>query len=789
MNVRSRIALFGAFTFILASCGGDPIDETGGGTVGGPVDPVVDPVVDVPVGVAQDGAAVFASMCVGCHMVTDSNMTAGYTYDSLAVFIEDGMPLNDASRCDLMCAANVTAYIEQENDGFNIDETPNTSDDGLGNVRVPSGSIDPAPTIIRRLNRQEYNNTLSDLLQTEISLAEDFPVDSFSFGFDKIASIQTVTPFHTEQYMRAAGALADGVLNRPLTANGTQVYEAEDYTAEGSSSPRDGALNLGAKGSRLPITINVPSAGTYTLTIRAAQDYGGGEDAVMSVIINNNKQHDVTVASRDPVRQDKTLQVNFNAGNNQLVLAFANPYYEAGVGDRNLIVDRVTLHGTDSGESVVILPCSYSGGVTCARTMAKDFGAKAWRRPLTGTEENNLVSVFEAAKEIGLDNKESMSAMLQALFLSPNFMYITELDSDPNSSEPKSLNAYELASRLSYFLWSSMPDEALFDAAKDGSLLNTSELAAQVKRMLSDPKSASLIDDFAANWLNFKAVLNADPDSILFPNFDKALAQSMAEESRLYVKEWFDTNGTLAELLTGQYTYLDNRLAAHYGENVSGDGFTRFEWPEKNRAGILSLGAILTSTSFPDRTAPVIRGEYVLSKLLCKEPPPPPPGVENLSEEALVEGLTTRERFEKHRDASTVCYSCHILMDPIGFGFENFDAVGRYRTAEGDLQVDASGELPGGQAFEGNIELSGILANTPELPLCATRALATYALGREVHALHSNDPEEGSDDPLVYQIYKQTEGSGHRIHDLIEKIVLSSAFRQRRGADSGKGDL
>ncbi len=723
-------------------------------------------------------------MCSGsCHSVTDRNLVKTFDLPQLTLAIAATMPFSNPALCVGQCAADTALYIALNNPNFGAGGSSSSSG-GLGYVAEAKGSVDAAPVAIHRLNRAQYNNTVRDLFGTALTLADDFPEDDFGYGFNNIARVLSVSLTHLEQHFQAADTLVEEALNNAFGGQ-TEHYEAEEQAATNLDMRSTFAL-LNQNGSMLTVLMDVHSGGAHRILIRAGQDAGGPDDADMLLVVNGMPLALVSVAAPRDAMQIYQFELDLDRGPNTLEIEFTNDYWREGGADRNLAVDWIKLQNLGTGDRTLI-SCDAAEGTVCARQTLAQFASRAWRRPASVAEVDKLVALYEASATLSGDFRDAIGNALRAVILSPNFLYRPELDESLNGAEPKPLKPYELASRLSYFLWSSMPDQTLFDLAADGSLLSDNVLRTQVRRMLDSDKAQTLIENFAVQWLKFDRVLEANPDLSLYPGFGPELVESMRQESRLFLHEWFGSNAPVSQLLAADYSYIDSRLAAHYGvSGVSGDTFVRHHWAGDERRGMMGHASVLTATSHPANTSPVRRGVWVLENLLCKAPPPPPPGVESLADGGNAGGLTTRERFEMHRDTSTVCFSCHFMMDPIGFGLENYNAVGQWRNFEGDAPVDASGTLPGGLQFRGPLELSQVLAESPELPLCVTQHMLTYALGRGVAALsgQSTAHSELPDYPLVYNIYQRTQPGGHRIRDIIEEIVLSPAFRMRRGADS-----
>ncbi|NBD10243.1 DUF1592 domain-containing protein [Corallococcus silvisoli] len=407
----------------------------------------------------------------------------------------------------------------------------------------------------------------------------------------------------------------------------------------------------------------------------------------------------------------------------------------------------------------------------CARKLLRDFARKAWRRPVTEQEVEGLVAFIARAGQQGDGPEVGVKLALRSVLVSPHFLFRVELDAEPTSTAPHPIGDVELASRLSYFLWSSMPDEALLQAAEGGHLHEPSVLEAQVRRMLADPKARALVDNFAGQWLYTRALDFSQPEPRY--GFDEPLRQAMRQETQLVFQEFVSGNHRFKDLLDAPFTYVNDRLAAHYGLPLPGtNAMTRVDLQgHPERAGLFGKGALLTVTANPDRTSPVKRGVWVLEQLLCKAPPPPPPDAGGLAP-TVDPTLNIKARMAQHR-ANPTCAGCHTLMDPLGFGMENFDPVGRWRTKEeGGAAVDSSGELPGGKTFTGVVELRGVVKQDPDLSACMTRHLLTYALGRGA---------EAADRCTVRDISQQAEAQGGRFTDYILAIVRSGAFLQRHG--------
>lgn len=429
-----------------------------------------------------------------------------------------------------------------------------------------------------------------------------------------------------------------------------------------------------------------------------------------------------------------------------------------------------------------VFVCGHEFGehnAACARNVLRPLAREAYRRPVTRREANNLVAFVELVQDDGGSFEEGIRLAVEALLVSPHFLFRVERDRAPSdSSAAHKVNPFELATRLSYFLWSTMPDQELMQLADEGGLRNPEVLEAQVKRMLADEKSKGLVDNFAGQWLELRNLRLAYRDPETFPDFDRELRRAMERETQLFFTTILSEDRSLLEFLDADYTFLNERLAKHYGiAGVEGENFRRVSLEGDQRGGLLAQGSFLTLTAHATRTSPVLRGLWVLENILGTPPPPPPPDVPPLpTQEGTIQG-TMRERMEQHR-ADPTCASCHSRMDPIGFGLENYDAIGRWRTTEGEVAIDSSGTLPTGEAFSGPKELKALLlAQKDAFTHTLTKKMLTYALGRGL---------ERYDRPAVDSIARAVAEDDYRFSRLVLEIVESMPFQMRRGDDGGK---
>jgi mono/diheme cytochrome c family protein len=411
--------------------------------------------------------------------------------------------------------------------------------------------------------------------------------------------------------------------------------------------------------------------------------------------------------------------------------------------------------------------------VECARQIIERFAFHAYRRPVKPEEVDRLVGLVTQAEAQGDSFDRGIQIALQAVLVSPHFLFRIELDPEPrNENAVHPLNDFELASRLSYFLWTSMPDDELFEQARQNKLHEDAVLEAQTRRMLKDPKAHALVENFAGQWLELRNLKTMTPDASLFPTFDESLRSAMLKESELFFESIVKEDRSVLDFLDADFTFLNERLARHYGiQGVQGDQFQRVHLTSDQRGGILTQASILTVTSNPTRTSPVKRGKWILENILGTPPPPPPPDVPELKEGKELTG-TLRQRMEQHR-ANPSCATCHQRMDPLGFGFENYDAVGAWRTKDGQSSIDPSGVLPDAKSFKGPKELKAILkGKEEEFRRCLAEKMLTYALGRGL---------EFYDKAAIQQISGNVASKENRFSALVVEIVKSDPFRKRRG--------
>ena len=649
---------------------------------------------------------------------------------------------------------------------------------------------------LRRLTRTEYRNTIRDLLALDDLPAElDYelllPADNSSSGFDNIADLLFVSPVIMERYLAAArkiSRLAVGDPTMPVMVNihRLALHQPQDDSVAGlplgtrgglkvdSYFPLDAEYAFHVQLERPPrerheIEITVDGARVASATIGVAPQAGGPPPRELEFRVPVDAgPHRIgaTFVERTAALDERTLRPQRRSRGTLPaieVVTISGPFAAAGPGE------------TPSRERLFVCrPKGAAGAEPCAREILRTLARRAYRRPVDAADIDELWPFYEAGfAERGFDG--GIQRVLERVLVSPQFLY--RIERVPPGAEPGAafeVSPIELASRLSYFLWSSMPDDALLDAAASGALADRRTLSREVARMLADPRADALVDNFASQWLFLRDVAGRDPDPFLFRDYDELLREAFVEETKLFVDSVFRSDSSVLELITANYTFVNERLAEHYGiPHVRGSRFRRVELPpDSARGGLLGHGSILTLTSYPTRTSPVLRGKFVLDNLLASPPPPPPADVPALVAETVAEGQkqSLRDALAAHR-ADPKCASCHAQMDPIGFALEQFDAVGRWRETEGGLPIETSSELADGTVVDGLAGVENLILADPERFVGAlTEKLLMYALGRNVQYY---------DLPAVRAIVRSAAASDHTFAALVEGIVMSVPFRER----------
>jgi hypothetical protein len=637
---------------------------------------------------------------------------------------------------------------------------------------------DAGRVTIHRLNRIEYNNTVRDLLGVDINPSKDFPSDDVGYGFSNIADVLSLPPLLLEKYVDASERIAAAVV---LTEKGGRRLRRFDagQLAEGGAARRRGEwMRMSSRGSAIREE-TIKLAGPYIIRVEAAAEQAGPEPARLEIRIDGKavKVHDIK-GHRKPGVYESSHELA--AGRRRIEAAFINDYYKPEAKDpqdrdRNLAVRFIELQGPtnapppEAHQRVVFTKPSDEKTVEqAAREILQRLMPRAFRRPVEKPEVERLVKLVEFAVERGDSFERGVQVALQGILVSPHFLFRVEDDAS-SADKPQPIDDYELASRLSYFLWSTMPDDELFELASRRRLQDPQVLDEQITRMLADPKAAALVDNFASQWLTLSNMVEAAPNAKLFPEFTPELRADMIAETKMFVRAIFSEDRSLLDFLDADFTFVNERLARHYGvEGVKGDELRRVALP-KGRAGVLTHGSILTITSNPDRTSLVRRGAWVLDNILGVRLPDPPANVPSLEEGAKESGATSlREQLKIHRESPS-CAACHDTLDPLGFGFENFDPIGRWRTEAEGKAVDAGGTLPSGESFRGPTELVQILKKRQRgFAELVTKKMLTYALGRGLTI---------SDSCTVDEVVDTLQSNNYRFTVLVRGIVHSKPFR------------
>lgn len=656
-----------------------------------------------------------------------------------------------------------------------------------------TGPVDPGRVTIRRLNRVEYGNTIRDLLGVDFEAAAEFPADDVGYGFDNIGDVLSLPPMLMEKYLAAAEEISRrAILTDPLQAAGAAKFDGGQMsTGRWFARRQNGPAVLPSQGE-LYVDHAFPSDGEFLIRVLAAGDQAGDEPVKMALKIDKEQVElfEVKVERGNPQNYDH--QFTTKKGKHRVAVAFTNDFYEPdhpdpNRRDRNLHVMRLEIVGPlgigpdDYPQShrriFFVQPGDQVTPESAARQIVERLATRAFRRPVREEELARLLRLASQVREDGESFETSIQYALQAILVSPHFLFRIEQDPEPNTRDNiREIDEYELATRLSYFLWSSMPDQELFEMASRGELRKN--LDSQVARMLADPKSSALVDNFALQWLQLRNLTDFVPDRGLFPAFDDELREAMVAETRAFCEHIMREDRSVIELIDADYTFVNEPLAKHYGiSGVTGGDFRRVSLDGTPRGGVITQASVLAVTSNPTRTSPVKRGKWILENILGTPPPEPPANVPQLSEDrraALTASL--RERLEEHR-RNPNCAVCHRKMDAMGFAMENFDAVGAWRTHDGKFKIDPSGELPDGSRFDGPDALKIILRSDPykgEFAKCLTEKMLTYAVGRGL---------ERYDKCAVDKITKSLSENGYRFSILVLQISRSDPFQKRRGKD------
>ena len=651
----------------------------------------------------------------------------------------------------------------------------------------------PGRPAVHRLNRTEYSNAIRDLLAVDIRPGAALPVDDSGYGFDNIGEVLTISPALLEKYISVARKVS-------RLAVGDQAFKPSEERFQprrmGRGERASDDLPFYSRGG-LSFQYYFPLDGEYLIRVKTPANVDIGAPAqfyearlpvkagLRAVGVTFPREGAKIEPALPGIRRGglpgmagmaavQTIPLDLRLDGAR-IKRFEVP--------DTTPIEVVTVSGpfnvTGRGETLsrakifICRPARDKKESACAKQILSTLARRAFRRPVTDADLNPLLAFYERGRR-ERDFDYGVQGAIEAMLVSPDFLF--RVERDPKAAAPGAvyrLNDFELASRLSFFLWSSIPDDELLNLAEQGKLKNPLVLRQQTRRMLDDPRSQAFVSNFGGQWLHLRNLETVTPDPDIFPNFDEGLRQAFRRETELFFESVLRENRSAFDLLDANYTFLNQRLAEHYGvRGVYGSQFRRVAMSDPNRSGLLGQGSILTVTSYPNRTSVVQRGKWILENLLGAPPPPPPPDVPDLKPRGQ-DGrlLSMREQMDAHR-ANPICASCHARMDPIGFALENYDAIGRWRAKDAGAAIDASGKLPDGTKFNGPAELKKILltGHRDEFVTTVTEKLLTYALGRGLEAY---------DAPAVRAIMREAARDDYRLPALINAIINSKPFQMR----------
>jgi hypothetical protein len=685
----------------------------------------------------------------------------------------------------------------------------------------PNAPLNPGRVTARRLNRVEYGNTVRDLVGIDFDPAEDFPSDDIGHGFDNIGDVLTLSPVLMERYLAAAETIVQRVFPVDVPKAPDNHAGAKYLEPAGQSVPQTKYRPIRAekgdaiKTGPLHKDYRIQPDGEYIFRFRA---YAKGKQAKVAVLacgkdIGNPaadgeiaKLSGAALPALKPFRVLQTIdipaveekdakkfevKISSAPGITRLALAL----FKAADGEPvpEVAVESFVLMGPldprPAFQRQMTAMVAGKPKPEQTRTIIKTVADRAFRRPVTDAELARFIKLAETVEAGGEKWEAGVQRALEAILVSPKFLFRVELDDQPQAPQAHPINEFQLASRLSYFLWNTMPDEELTKLAAKNGL--AADLENQVRRMLKDPRSRTLVDNFAMQWLQLKRIAFVAPDGGLFPTFNQRLRQAMLQETQMFLDSVIREDRSILDLVDADYTFLNERLARHYGINdtmgnptgakptkpggspIRGDSFVRVSLQSADRGGLLTHASILTVTSNPTRTSPVKRGRWVLEQILGTPPPPPPPNVPELEEspKAAASG-SLRQRMEQHR-TNPSCANCHTRMDALGFAMENFNAIGAWRTKDGAFEIDPGGVLPDGTSIKGVADLKkAVLAKKDQFARCVIEKMMIYALGRGL---------EPYDDRALDKALASVAKDKYRFSSVVVEIVKSDPFRLRRG--------
>ena len=683
--------------------------------------------------------------------------------------------------------------------------------------------LGPAPAgqvVIRRLNRAEYNNTVRDLLGVRSNPADDFPADVPGHGFDNIGGVLSVSPALAEKYLAAAEKVARTAIFgvEPLQP-GRQSHQPY-FTADAFSKNKAVKFDYDETGMSLPNALHVvqrfPVDGDYVLRciLRGVRPQGSNP-VELGFWVDGNMIHEAKVAVPTKVAAGRGAgelnglwaehRARITAGEHWLSITVLRMYdglppaykgpkpatSQAGITRATdaffpMYLDVVGPYRQAQGPSEESLKKVFSGvsskgphDAAATRKILANLARRAYRRPVTGQEVDDLLKLVAMVQKDGDSFEEGLCLAVQQLLISPHFLFrMEQAPAGKKHNEPYRISGYELATRLAYFLWSSMPDEELLQCAEEHRLREPAVLEGQVRRMLKDAKSSALVENFGGQWLQTRSLESHTPDRVKFPEFTDYTRQSMKQETDLFFERIIRQDRSILDFIDAKYTFLNQRLAEFYQvPGVKGHAFRKVDLTGTRRAGVFTHASVLTVSSYANRTSPVLRGKWLLENVVNAPPPAPPANVPSLDEQEVGKSVSLRAQLEKHR-ANATCASCHARMDPLGLALENFDAIGRWRDKDGPFPIDTAGTLPDGKSFKGPDELRAILRADPNaFAECLAEKLLIYALGRGL---------ERNDRKTVEAIADKVAKDDFRFSSIILGIVQSEPFQMHNESRGGR---
>ena len=756
--------------------------------------------------------------CVRCHNEASKSRFANLALDTLdaddiGAEAERWETVVQKLRAGTMPPGSVTRP-----DAETYTELIATLEDALDTVAA--AAPDPGRPTVQRLNRTEYVNAVRDLLAVDIEGPRFLPADNSGFGFDNIGDVLSVSPSLLARYLSTARKVARIAVGDTKIRPVSQIYTVPTLLVQDDRRSDD--LPFGTRGG-LSVRHNFPLNGEYVVRVDFVKDYGDSwrgrhVDSLVDVRLDGERLTRMTVEKE---RAQKGIMVQEGEETNPGPIEYRfvaqagahdvsvgvvkRTLVTEGVGPRRLPVGSTSygqlnstnltsgtielgvqsleiigpFNGTaprDTASRQQIFVCEPSGGgddESCARTIVTRLARRAYRRPATDGELEVLLDFYRQGRDGG-GFDDGIQFALERLLIAPAFLFRAEASAVDGAEGVEAVSDFDLASRLSFFLWSTIPDDELLDVAERGELRDAQVLDRQIARMMADPRVSQLVDNFFGQWLMLRNVQSHLPDYLIYPTFDDNLREAFERETQLFLKAQLDEDRSALELLTADYTFVNERLARHYGlPNVYGSHFRRVSLTSGRRAGLLGQGGVLMVTAYPDRTSPVVRGKWLLENILGTPPPEPPPNVPPFPEnDGASAPKSVRARMELHRQ-NPVCASCHSQLDPLGFGLENFDGIGRWRDTDAGTPVDVSGQFPNGLRFTDVAEFRAALLQgyASEFISTLTKKLMTYALGRGV---------EYYDMSTIRTIVRDAEAHDYRWSSLIRGIVHSTPFQMRR---------